>query len=291
MGESLLVPNQTLGFFGYGLENTFEQGTVFAKPSPTTISARFTAPVDWIGWGDILHGGFQGLLLDEITCRVAGELASALVFVSRDFSLRYRRPVYVDKPLCILGHLLEDRTREIVIRGEIQDTEGNLLTEAHNILSRIELDSTRAEKEGCAPVSGAQSESRSLTHWPAWEACCAGPLERLWNLHIDWHMAPDQSALGGFLHLPPALHRISPTGVLAALFDQAFGLLGRAQGHGVMLTVRLQVTAHCALPVEEELVLFGHGYRWLDGPFKAQAQLQHKGSLVAEASGHFKILT
>ncbi len=290
MSELLPMQNHAPGFFCYGLENASWQEPTFVKESPTTISTNFTAPVDWIGLGDILHGGFQGLLLDEIMCRVAWGLMDVQSFMTKELTLRYRRPVYVGRPLGIWGYLVEDRGQEITTRGEIKDAEGNLLTEAHSILVRTEAASMETETSEGAMMGGAQPRPTSPMHWPAWQACCAGPLERLWDLHIDWRVAPDRSALAGFLRFPLALRQVPPAGILAALFDQTLGLLGRTQGHGVMLTVRLQVTAYRSLPVGEELILLGHGYRWLDGPFKAEARLQHQNSLVAQASGHFRVL-
>ena len=274
-----------------GSQDTFGQTPAFSREGPTTICTVFTAPADWAGLGSILHGGFQALLLDDVLCRVTNGLTNGSMAVTQGLTLRYHRPVHVGKPVSIVGYLVEDEQSKIVTCGEIKDAEGNLLTQADGIFTRAESESVQTEMSETTAWSKAQRDFMSLMHWPAWSACCKGPVERLGHLRVDWRLAPDRLALGGCLCFPSALGQIPPAGILAALFDQAFGLLGSVQGHGVMLTVRLQITTYGSLPIEEELRFIGRGDRLKNGPFKAQAWLQHKNSLVAEASGSFSVLT
>ncbi|HLF26672.1 MAG TPA: PaaI family thioesterase [Anaerolineae bacterium] len=291
MSELLLAWDRAPAFLDCVPQNTFGQAPAFLKEGPTTLRTLVTAPADWAGLGSILHGGFQALLLDDIMCRVITGLANGGMAVSQELTLRYHRPVQVDRPISLFGYLVEDQQQQIVTCAEIKDTQGSLLTEADGIFSRTEPENTQTEVGENTAWNDAQPDFVSLTHWPAWPACCKGPLERLWNLHVDWRLAPDHSALGGRLHFPPALRQIPAAGVLAALFDQALGLLGRVQGHGVLLTVRLQVTLYGQLPIDEELILLGRGYRRQAGPFKATAWLQRQNSLVAEATGNFSVLS
>jgi hypothetical protein len=205
--------------------------------------------------------------------------------------LRYHRAVHVAKPLCVSGSLVDDRGQEIEICGEIKDADGNLLTEAEGGFARTESMALPHQTTENIPGGEIRPEFVSMTHWPTWSACCKGPLERLCDLHIDWRLAPDRLALGGLLRFPSTLRQMPPAGVLAALFDQTLGLLGSLQGHGVMLTIRLQVTIYRAVPADEELTLLSRGSRLRNGPFKAQAWLWHNHSIMAEASGNFSVLS
>ena len=285
MNEGSPVLERVPAVFGHEPPLIFGPTPAFAQVGSTTLHTCFTAPESWSRLGNILHGGFQGLLLDDIITRVVRDLLKVESPVPKELILRYHRPVYATKPVCIFGHLVEEREQEIITCGEIKDPEGNLLTEVEGILARTRLGGPQPQ----ISESSWESEIAALPHWPAWSACCKGPLEILCDLHADWHLAPDQSALGGFLCLPDTLRQMPSAGVLAALFDQTLGLLGSRQGHGAMLTVRLQVTMYSSLPIGDELSLLSRGSRSPNGSFKAQAWLFHKHSLVAEANGHFSV--
>lgn len=289
MSEGASVLEHRPTFLGGGSQRTLESTPTFAKAGSTTIHTPFTAPSSWARLGNILHGGFQGLLLDDLMARVVRDLLNVGPVVPKELILRYHRPVHVAKPLYLFGHLVEDRVQEIATCGEIKDTDGNLLTEAEGIFARADLGDRQGQIKKGPSESSVAADFAPLGHWPAWSACCKGPLETLSDLHVDWRLAPERSALGGFLSLPSALRQMSSAGILAALFDQTLGLLGNLQGHGAMLTVRLQVTTYGSLPVDEGLSLLSRGSRAPNGPFKAQAWLLHQNSLVAEANGHFSV--
>jgi acyl-coenzyme A thioesterase PaaI-like protein len=277
-------------FFSDEVHRTFEPAPTLTKADSTTIQTLFTAPQSWARLGNILHGGFQGLLLDDVMDRVVKGLSNVDSVVSRELILRYHRPVHVTKPVCIYGYLIEERDQEFTTSGEIKDADGNLLTEAEGIFARSDPGDSRGQTPQGVSHLPVAADFAALAHWPTWAACCKGPLETISNLHVDWRLAPERKALGGFLNLPSTLCSISSAGILAALFDQALGLLGNLQGHGAMLTVRLQVTTHALLPFDEGLSLLSRGYRASNGPFKAQAWLLHHNALIAEANGYFSVL-
>lgn len=290
MNEGSPVLEHTSTIFSYGTQPILEPTSGLTKASPTTLQTLFTAPQSWSRLGNILHGGFQGLLLGDIMDRVVRGVLNVESAVPQELILRYHRPVQVIKPVYIFGYLVEDRGQEIATSGEIKDADGNLLTEAEGVFARSDLSDPPIQTTKDISHNAAAADFASLPQWPAWSACCKGPLETLSDLQVDWRLAPERSALGGFLRLPSTLCQFSSTGILAALFDQTLGLLGNLQGHGAMLTVRLQVTAYGRLPVDEGLSLLGRGYRSPNGPFKSQAWLLRQNSLVAEAQGHFSIL-
>ncbi|PKN89309.1 MAG: hypothetical protein CVU51_00980 [Deltaproteobacteria bacterium HGW-Deltaproteobacteria-1] len=137
MGELLPVQTDVPRCFVCGLENPSGLKLRFRKEGPTSVSTQFTATYDWTGWGNILHGGFQALLLDEITAWVPFGLWNERTFVTKEMRIRYVKPAYVEMPLFIVGYLVEDMEREIIVRGEIKDERGCILSEARCTLVRL----------------------------------------------------------------------------------------------------------------------------------------------------------
>lgn len=135
-----LLPIQTAvpRCFVCGQENPSGLRLRFRKESDTILSTEFTAPEDFTGWGRMLHGGFHGLLLDEIMSWVAWGLMDVKAFVTREMTVRFLRPVYVGRPLKIIGYLVEDQGRDIITRGEIRDENGNILSESRGVITRID---------------------------------------------------------------------------------------------------------------------------------------------------------
>ena len=137
-GDILPVQNAVPRCFVCGQENPSGLKLRFTKESDTVLSTDFTAPEDWTGWGRMLHGGFHGLLLDEIMSWVAWGLMDVKAFVTREMTVRYLRPVYVGRPLKIIGYLVEDQGRDIITRGEIRDENGNVLSESRGVITRVD---------------------------------------------------------------------------------------------------------------------------------------------------------
>jgi uncharacterized protein (TIGR00369 family) len=150
-GELLPTQTDVPMCFCCGLENPHGLKLRFTKESASVISTEFVSPEHWTGWGRILHGGFQALLLDETTSWVPFGLLGERCFVTKEITIRFHRPVYVGQPLRITGSLEEDNGREIVTRGEIRDEHGHLLTEARGIIARVKPEVMEALSRGAPP--------------------------------------------------------------------------------------------------------------------------------------------
>ncbi len=144
MGE--LLPRQYAipRCFCCGPENPSGLKLRFIKESDAAVSTTFTAPEDWTGWGRVLHGGFQTLLLDETTSWAAFGALGERSFVTREITVRFLRPVHVGEPLTILGRIVEDRGRALVAKGEIRNAAGEVLSEADAVLVRLDERAMRA---------------------------------------------------------------------------------------------------------------------------------------------------
>jgi acyl-CoA thioesterase FadM len=59
------------------------------------------------------------------------------VLVTAEFQLRYRRPVPIETPLTIRGHLLSSEGRDFFLEGVIVDARGDELTRATSRWRRV----------------------------------------------------------------------------------------------------------------------------------------------------------
>jgi len=81
------------------------------------------------GWHDVLHGGIQATLIDEIASWVILTQLET-VGVTYQLNTKYRSPVNISKgSITLRAHLVEQKRRIATIRVELQDGEGKLCTE------------------------------------------------------------------------------------------------------------------------------------------------------------------
>ncbi len=137
VGELFPAQQEVPNCFGCGQKNPSGLRLRFRRHGPLSVSTEFTAPRDWTGWSDMLHGGFHSFLLDEITAWVPFAILEERSFVTKEMQIRYLKPGRVGRPLTIVGHLMEDKGREILVRGEIRDERGTVLSEAVCTLVRV----------------------------------------------------------------------------------------------------------------------------------------------------------
>ena len=86
---------------------------------------------EFMGWENVLHGGIQATLLDEIAawvvytkCETAG--------VTAELQVKYKKTVYTNKgKVTIKGRLLEKNRRMALILAQLFDADNQLCAEAH----------------------------------------------------------------------------------------------------------------------------------------------------------------
>lgn len=84
----------------------------------------------FVSWVDVLHGGIQATLLDEIAGWVV-YVKCATAGVTTSLNVKYKETIYASKGKVILrARLLEQRKRLAKIKAEIYNEEGKLCTEA-----------------------------------------------------------------------------------------------------------------------------------------------------------------
>lgn len=96
------------------------------------------AQTQWIpkrrfqGYKDLLHGGIVATLLDEIMVYAAGSLG--YVVATGELTVRFKKPIPVEKKLYIEGKVLEKKSRALITEGTIKDDDGTLYATAKALL-------------------------------------------------------------------------------------------------------------------------------------------------------------
>ena len=82
------------------------------------------------GYGNILHGGIQSTLLDEIASWVVSTKVKT-AGVTANLNVKYRNPVFTNKGvLTIRAKLIDQNKRFATIYAELMDHNGNVCSEA-----------------------------------------------------------------------------------------------------------------------------------------------------------------
>ncbi len=110
----------------------------FYQEETGKVIANITVPGHFQGYPGIVHGGIIAAMLDEVSGRTITNSEATRWMVTASLSIRYRRPVPVEKPLHLEGTLTQDSGAVARVRGEIFDDEsGILLAEAEAVLAAI----------------------------------------------------------------------------------------------------------------------------------------------------------
>jgi uncharacterized protein (TIGR00369 family) len=94
------------------------------------VIANWSPRPEFMGWENVLHGGIQATVLDEISawvvytkCKTAG--------VTAEMQVKYKKSVYTNQgELTIKGKLVEMNKRLAIIHAEILDQNSQLCAEA-----------------------------------------------------------------------------------------------------------------------------------------------------------------
>ncbi len=113
----------------------------FVKTGRHAVEARYLVPEHFCGAPQVVHGGIQATMLDEVlgySCRTAfldedaslGEKngGDGIVIVTAEFSLRYRIPVPTGANLVLRADVERVDGRNVFVKGAILDEGGRELT-------------------------------------------------------------------------------------------------------------------------------------------------------------------
>lgn len=112
----------------------------FVETAPGSVETTYAASEELCGAPGVVHGGIQAALLDEVmgvAARLGAGAGDGEVLVTAEFQLRYRRPVPIETPLTIRGHLVSSEGRDFFLEGVIVDARGDELTRATSRWRRV----------------------------------------------------------------------------------------------------------------------------------------------------------
>jgi uncharacterized protein (TIGR00369 family) len=123
--------------FVCGLHNDYGLHMKFYEDESGKVVSDITVPKRFQGYPGIVHGGIIAAMLDEVSGRTITNSEATRWMVTASISIRYRKPVPVEKLLHLEGSLKQDSGAVARVRGEIYDENGVLLAEADSVLAAI----------------------------------------------------------------------------------------------------------------------------------------------------------
>ncbi len=150
MSESL-VPIPTSDDFrkcyGCGPDNHAGLRLVFAREpgpdgAPGRVVATWSPPETTGGYGRIVHGGVVATLLDEAMGWALWGLTGSLG-MTRELTVRYRRPVIVGRQVTIDGRVAARDERGATVEARVLDVRGRVAAEGTGQFTFVSADRVR----------------------------------------------------------------------------------------------------------------------------------------------------
>ncbi|MDP3768656.1 MAG: PaaI family thioesterase, partial [Dehalococcoidia bacterium] len=120
--------------FGCGSENPQGLGLRF-RIEDGHAKADYVPPRHLQGYPGRMHGGGVATVLDEAMGWAA--YAHGAWAMTARFTMRFRRPVPLDKSVTVTGRVTRDRGRVLEVRSELRSPDGVLLADAEGLFVRV----------------------------------------------------------------------------------------------------------------------------------------------------------
>ncbi|TVY26817.1 hypothetical protein LHYA1_G004809 [Lachnellula hyalina] len=91
------------------------------------------------GYAKTAHGGFFGVVLDEVMGTAANAQAKYGAFTAA-LTVRYKKPLYTPSVVVVRGRVVEKKGRKLTVKGSFADAEGNVLAEADGVWVTVDKD-------------------------------------------------------------------------------------------------------------------------------------------------------
>lgn len=99
---------------------------------------HFKVPEYMCGFDNLTHGGIIALMMDEVAqWTLIGALGR--MGVTRDLSVRYRRPVPTETELVVEGRILDESENNVLIGLSIMDADGTVLADGESNYAMADL--------------------------------------------------------------------------------------------------------------------------------------------------------
>ena len=122
------IPFDDGNCFACGPENPIGLHLHFDRADAEGVRSSALLASQFQGWRGIAHGGIVMALLDEAMAHAAGYAGHRGVTAS--VSVRFRRPVPLERAIEIRGRVTWQRRNVLGVEGKIFDESGTLLAEA-----------------------------------------------------------------------------------------------------------------------------------------------------------------
>lgn len=116
--------------FVCGPDNDRGLHLVFYQKDESTMAADVDPRPEWCGWDGVMHGGFQCVLLDEVTAWAASVLSGRPHMVTTSLEVKYRKTVSLSQKLRLEGRIVSQTHRGCTAQGRLMNLEGQVLSEA-----------------------------------------------------------------------------------------------------------------------------------------------------------------
>ena len=113
--------------FGCGENNPIGAKLSFFKINDKSVGSIFLVPNTWGGWGKIVHGGLQTVLMDEVSGWTVITLLEELC-LTVNVEMQFISPLYVEEEVEIIGEIVENKEKDILVRSYLKNNEGQVCT-------------------------------------------------------------------------------------------------------------------------------------------------------------------
>ena len=96
------------------------------KVQDESLFMEFNLSKNYQGWGNVVHGGFLSMLLDEVQVQIAGY--KGYKTVTADMNVRFKKPVMTEKTYKSVAKIEKINSRLIETSAEIIDENGEVYT-------------------------------------------------------------------------------------------------------------------------------------------------------------------
>ncbi|MDR2822387.1 MAG: PaaI family thioesterase [Acholeplasmatales bacterium] len=138
--------NNSSSCFICGLNNSFGFKARFYELENKQLVSIVTGDSNHQSYPNRMHGGLISALLDETIGRAIQIYHSDLFGVTTSLSIKYRKPVPLNKKLIVIGTITSDTRLLFEGEGAIYDTDFNLLATATGKYMKIDFNKI-SEKE------------------------------------------------------------------------------------------------------------------------------------------------
>lgn len=114
--------------FGCGEENPIGAKLSFYKISEKSVGSTFLVPYTWGGWGKIVHGGLQTVLMDEVSGWTVITLLNEACLTIK-VEIQFFSPLYVEEEVEIIGEIIEQNEKDIFVKSYIKNKEEKVCTQ------------------------------------------------------------------------------------------------------------------------------------------------------------------